>query len=157
MVLGFNVGGILCSPVPRKTFNYAKTDTDILLGDLRDADWEREGRNLTVEQYWTMLKGEITQAIDKAVPQQSIQDNRRKKWMDSGTLKSVRTKHKLFRRWLQSRSGEDYTAYVRSRNRASKACRKAKAKLEETVASNAKKNRRPSGHTSSLKHQQKQA
>ena len=60
--------------------------------------------------------------------------------MDGGTLTSVRTKHKRFQRWLQTRSGEDYMAYVKARNQATKACRKAKRRLEEIVATSAKKN-----------------
>ena len=124
----------------RTTLNYTKMDTNMLIWKLLDIDWEKEGRNLTVEQYWYMLKNRIKQAVEKSVPKRSAQSRRRQKWMDGGTLTSVRTKHKRFRRWLQTRSGEDHMAYVEARNQATKACRKAKRRLEETVASSAKKN-----------------
>lgn len=60
--------------------------------------------------------------------------------MDSGTLASVRKKHKLFRRWLQTHNGQDYTLYARARNQAKKACRQAQKQLEKEVAAKAKKN-----------------
>jgi hypothetical protein len=60
--------------------------------------------------------------------------------MDKGTLTSVRKKHQLFRRWLQTRDGQDYTAYIRARNKAQRDCRKAKKKLEMNIANDAKRN-----------------
>ncbi|KAK7093942.1 hypothetical protein V1264_007621 [Littorina saxatilis] len=127
-------------PTARTSFNYAKMDADVLTRELGAIDWKREGKGLKVEEYWTLLKGKISSAVEKAVPKRNTQGRRRQKWMDGGTLTSVRTKHKLFRRWLQTKSGEDYTAYVRARNRASAACRRAKKKLEKTVAKSARTN-----------------
>ncbi|XP_068214381.1 uncharacterized protein [Palaemon carinicauda] len=60
--------------------------------------------------------------------------------MDRETLESVRKKHRLFRRWQQTREKDDYTAYLKARNRASKKCKKAKRGLEARVAAEAKTN-----------------
>jgi hypothetical protein len=60
--------------------------------------------------------------------------------MDVKTLATVRKKHKLYRRWLETRAGQDYQEYAKARNKASIECRKAKIKLEETVAAQAKNN-----------------
>ena len=66
--------------------------------------------------------------------------HQRNKWMDRGTLTSVRKKHQLFRKWQQTKDDLDYTAYIRARNKAAKDCRQAKKRLEKTVAADCKKN-----------------
>ena len=87
--------------------------------------------------------------MDKAVPKKNKGGARpdTKKWMDRETLATVREKHKLFRRWQKTRGNNDYTAYIRSRNKASRECRKVKRKLEATVAADSKITPRSSGHT----------
>lgn len=56
--------------------------------------------------------------------------------MDRGTLNTVRKKHNLFRRWVQTCDGQDYHDYIRARN----FCRKAKKQRDATIAAEAKKN-----------------
>ena len=58
--------------------------------------------------------------------------------MDKGTLTSVRKKHQLFRRWLQTRDGQDYSEYKKASNQARRKCRKAKIQLEKDIAKQAK-------------------
>jgi hypothetical protein len=57
----------------RTSLNYTKMDTNMLIKELLDIDWEKEGRNLTVEQYCSMLKGRTKQAVEKSVPKRSAQ------------------------------------------------------------------------------------
>ena len=60
--------------------------------------------------------------------------------MDRDTLKTVRKKHKMYRRWIETRDGQHYQEYIKARNKATRECRKAKIRLEKTVAEQAKKN-----------------
>ena len=52
----------------------------------------------------------------------------------------MRKKHQVYRRWLHTQSGNDYVEYAKARNKASKACKKAKISMEATVAKQAKGN-----------------
>ncbi|KAL8625776.1 hypothetical protein ACOMHN_012368 [Nucella lapillus] len=45
----------------------------------------------------------------------------------------------MYRRWIETRDGQDYQTYVKARNRAARECRKAKIRLEKTVTEQAKK------------------
>jgi hypothetical protein len=99
---------------------------------------ELEGKD--VEGCWSVIKNRIQAAISKAVPKGVSRRSERKKWMDGGTLESVRKKHKLFSRWLKTRTGEDYTAYLKARNKASNACRRARRCLEKSVAEKSRNN-----------------
>ncbi|KAL8591660.1 hypothetical protein ACOMHN_056776 [Nucella lapillus] len=89
---------------------------------------------------WKVIKSKIENAVQQSVPLKSVGRARIKKWMDHKTLESVRKKHRLFRRWQQTREKGDYTAYLKARNKASRECRKAKRNLEATVAAEAKNN-----------------
>ena len=46
----------------------------------------------------------------------------------------------MYRRWIETRDGQHYQEYVKARNKAARECRKAKIRLEKTVAEQAKKN-----------------
>ncbi|KAA0201322.1 hypothetical protein HAZT_HAZT010647 [Hyalella azteca] len=54
--------------------------------------------------------------------------------MDKDTLTIVRKKHKLFRRWQETRDGQDCQAYKKERNKARKDCRNAQKQLEKKIA-----------------------
>ncbi len=60
--------------------------------------------------------------------------------MDGDTLAKVRKKHNLYRRWLQTKQGKDYSAYAKANNQAKWACRRAVKLLEQSIASKAKQN-----------------
>ncbi|XP_076453447.1 uncharacterized protein LOC143288705 [Babylonia areolata] len=108
--------------------------------ELQAVNWKEQLEQLAVEDQWAFLKNKLDQCTRKNVPITTALGSQRKKWLDGRTLTSVRTKHKLYRRWLQSRAGEDYQAYAKARNRAAKACRQAKRKLEAAIAEQAKIN-----------------
>ena len=82
----------------------------------------------------------INSAVEVAVPKTRPSRQQKKKWMDKGTLQSVRKKHQTFRRWRQTRDGQDYIAYTRARNKAQRDCREAKKRLEINIATKAKCN-----------------
>jgi hypothetical protein len=120
--------------------NYAKADYGKMRDELEAVNWKEELENQDVNSAWTVFRQHLEKTSERHVPTTRMATTQRKKWLDSGTLKTVRTKHKLYRRWLQSKAGEDYQAYVKARNKAARACRSAKRKLEATVAAQAKTN-----------------
>ncbi|KAK3748516.1 hypothetical protein RRG08_008677 [Elysia crispata] len=46
----------------------------------------------------------------------------------------------MYRRWIETRDGQHYQEYAKARNKAARECRKAKIRLEKTVAEQAKRN-----------------
>jgi hypothetical protein len=108
--------------------------------DLSKPHWEEELRDLNVNEAWSVFLDKVNTSIKKFVPTSRNSKVPRKKWLDGGTLASVRSKRKFYRRWLQTQTGLDYEAYAKARNKAAKACRTAKRKLEATVAAQAKSN-----------------
>jgi hypothetical protein len=124
----------------QKRPNFRKADYDAVRSFLAGINWESELSNLSTDQAWTYFREKIGEATRKFVPMTKTGGKGRKKWMDAKTLASVRKKHQMFRKWQESRSAKDYAEYAKASNRAKKDCRRAKVKLEETVASQAKRN-----------------
>ena len=124
---------------PRRPY-YPKADFVGIKRELAETNWEAKLQNLNINGMGNAINSKIQELVEKYVPKTGGKGKRNKPWMDRGTLASVRKKHQLFRRWLNSQDGMDYLEYVRARNDARKACRKAQRKLEETIAQQAKKN-----------------
>jgi hypothetical protein len=123
-----------------KRLNFRKTDFAALRESLASVKWQEELEGLSVEDTWHKIKEQLTKAINDSTPTTRSSGSKRKSWMTTGALASVRKKHKLFSRWQETRDGQDYLAYVKERNRARKECRNAQKKLEKKIAAESKRN-----------------
>ena len=106
--------------------NYNKADYTQMRTFLEEIDWEEELKEKTLHQSWQIFTNKINEAKTLFVPQTKLGKTQRKKWLDGDTLKAVRKKHQMYRRWLHTQSGNDYVEYAKARNKAAKACKKAK-------------------------------
>ena len=61
-------------------------------------------------------------------------------WTNEAALLKVKKKHQAFRRYMETRDGQDYLLYARARNQAKQACRIAVKEHEKNIARNAKTN-----------------
>ena len=120
--------------------NFSKTDFSKLRKKLSEADWDMELSGKTVNEAWLHFKDRLHEAVTKSTPMSRSSGRRGKSWMDRETLNSVRKKHQLFRIWQQTRNEEDYTRYIKTRNKARKMCRLAQKRQEKEVATDAKQN-----------------
>ena len=121
-------------------FCYSRTDESVLKDILQNVKWEKELKDLSANLAWEKIKEKIYEAIGASTPMARPSGRQRKPWMNRETLASVRKKHQLFRRWLATRNAQDYANYLKARNEARKACRKAQKNMEMKLASEAKTN-----------------
>ena len=120
--------------------NFHKADFNKIREDLQAVDWNKELGEKPIEDMWKTFHCKLEKITVASTPRTTKGRHQRNKWMDRGTLTSVRKKHQLFRKWQQTKDDLDYTAYIRARNKAAKDCRQAKKRLEKTVAADCKKN-----------------
>ncbi|KAA0186305.1 hypothetical protein HAZT_HAZT005123 [Hyalella azteca] len=109
----------VCEDPPRlNRRNFRKMDSAVLRGALAGINWQDELSGLEVDETWTKIKNKITEAIEASTPMSRTSGRKGKTWMDKDTLTIVRKKHKLFRRWQETRDGQDYQAYkkIKSEN-----------------------------------------
>uniref|UniRef100_A0A0L8H735 Endonuclease/exonuclease/phosphatase domain-containing protein n=1 Tax=Octopus bimaculoides TaxID=37653 RepID=A0A0L8H735_OCTBM len=124
----------------KEYFNFTKANIEEMRKDLENIRWVDELKCLSGKEAWEKLRKELDRVTEKYVPKMGGSRARRNKWFHRDTLRTVWQKHKLYRRWLQTKNEQNYQAYIRNRNKTTKACRKAKKKLEEMVATQAKTN-----------------
>ena len=132
-------------PLPRKQerYNYSKANFDQIRKHLSEIDWKKELENKNTKQQWQTFLGIVEETKVKYVPKSKGGAPPRKPWLDKDTLELVRQKHRLYRRWLRRREKEDYTNYLKARNKAKRACKKAKSSYERKIAEQAKENNKP--------------
>lgn len=124
----------------QQRFNYYKANYADMRTFFGAINWENELQGKQVNEAWDTFIARVEEAKHKFVPKTKLGGDKRKKWLDKETLATVRSKHKLYRRWLETRDDQDHQAYVKMRNKVTRKCRKAKIKLEATVAKQAASN-----------------
>lgn len=124
----------------KKVYKYNKANYEEMRKDIRNIRWEDQ--ITTLEEGWKLIKQSINEAIDKHVPTQIIDPTKRRRplWMSLNCLSKVRKKHAAWKRYLETKSGEDYLKYTRARNQSRTATRKAQRDHESSLAKEVKKN-----------------
>ena len=69
---------------------------------MEETDWDKELTGLDTNGIWLKIKERINLCVDEYVPIRQV-NQRNKKWMDKGTLETVRKKHRLWRLWNRTR------------------------------------------------------
>ena len=111
--------------------------------ELSDHNWE--GYNaLTVEDKWNYLKTTISKLMENYIPTTTSnvkKDNRKRPhWMNSKALRKIKKKYNLYKRFLNTKSGQDYQRYIEARNECKRVVKRAKKNHEKKVAENSKSN-----------------
>ena len=128
----------------RKTiYNYKKADYEGMKNYINKVKWK--DRINEVEEGWNLIKNTIQDAMEKHVPKTVINPNKRRRplWMNTTSLVKVRRKHAAWKRYLETKSGEDYLKYTRARNQSRTETRKAQRDYESKLAKDIKKNNKP--------------
>ena len=104
-------------------------------------DWDELLSNQNTEQKWQTIKEKITTGCDLYVPKKAVNPvNPRPMWMNKGTLRSIRKKHKAWAKIVGSPTAENYILYKKARNQARWETRKAVKNYEKEIAANMKNN-----------------
>ena len=124
----------------KKTFyNYNKANYEGMKSDIKKVNWKDSIKE--IEEGWKIIESTIHKAIEKHVPKSVINTNKRRPlWMNPTCLSKVRKKHSAWKRYLETKSGEDYLKYTRARNQSRNATRKAQKEFESKLAKDVKRN-----------------
>ena len=94
--------------------------------------WDELLRNQNTEQKWQTIKEKITTGCDLYVPMKAVNPvNPRPMWMNKGTLRSIRKKHKAWAKIVGSPTAENYILYKKARNQARWETRKSSEELRK--------------------------
>ena len=103
-------------------------------------NWE-ELNAMEVEEGWIKIKNKILNGVDLFIPKVKIKSKKTKPpWMNIEVRKSIKTKHKLFKRYLESNNSFHYKKYIEKRNEISKKIKYLKKGHERKIADECKQN-----------------
>ncbi|CAH8482760.1 unnamed protein product [Dicrocoelium dendriticum] len=121
--------------IPRR--NIWKANWDRLMSTAEHMDWSLP-LNDGVEVCWEVLKQNLVQLLDQFAPLTPIKCWKRPPWMDSEYVVMSRRRAKLWKRFKQTHSAEDYTAYKTQRNCCNSVKLQKRAAYETRLSANAK-------------------
>lgn len=121
---------------------YYKGDYEKMSQMLMGIDWENELNGKTVEEMWNKYKKIMYELYHQCIPVRAKRKKMTSKppWMNVKASRAVRRKFFAFRRWQESKSSQMYNEYIKERNKATKAYKKAKKEFEGKIAKEAGKN-----------------
>ena len=122
----------------RETFQYHKGNYDALSEEL-NIDWHKLLQGKPVAECWDIFKKKIQEAVRRNIPVSRSSGLRHKPtWMTREIRRKIRRKEKLWKRYLDTKQGQDYLLYAQTKNQLKRMGRKAKKNLEKQVAKQAK-------------------
>ncbi|MCP3849730.1 MAG: hypothetical protein GY694_05770, partial [Gammaproteobacteria bacterium] len=121
-------------------FNYTIGNYDAFRCWLSPTDWSVI-INMTVEEGWSYIKSIIDEGKELFIPKTSCkQKSRKPKWMNPTVCKSIKKKHLLFKRFLNSNNSYIYKQYIEARNEAARVVKNAKRNHQSNIARECKSN-----------------
>ena len=96
---------------------------------------------MNVEDMWTFIKNNVQQAMTLYIPKTcKSKKSLNEKCFTSNIFKSVKKKHHLYKKYLNTRNGIDYMRYVRMRNQVCNKIKRTKKTYEGRIAKDCTKN-----------------
>ena len=129
------------TPTNKKTEKlcYFKGNYNAINNFLDEEDWDTDLMHGSVEEAWDRFADKLSIVIKENVPvRKSSTRNFNTPWMDQDTLKAVKTKRKLWKRYKYCRNPQNKDLYDEAKQIASEKVRLAKRKYEKSIAVNSK-------------------
>ena len=123
-------------------YKYDKGDYKKMRNILNNVKWEEELQDKSATESMDIFEKIYHSAVKDCIPTIEVLSNDRRKpiWMNRHALRKVRKKYSSWIRYLNTKQGEDYDKYVRSRNDATHAVKVARKDYEKEVAKECRKN-----------------
>ncbi|KAK3882038.1 hypothetical protein Pcinc_013562 [Petrolisthes cinctipes] len=131
-------------PMNKTTPNYNRGDYESLRNAL-DIEWKRELAGLTAQEMTNIIEKNITDAVEKHIPTRKHQTTsgdytRKPLWMTRTAYQKTKRKRNLWIRYLNTKDNSDYQQYIKARNEATHANRRARRDFESKIAQESRHN-----------------
>lgn len=127
----------------KTSYSYDKGNYD-RMREMLSINWDDTLRGLStqaaMDKVEMIYKESVEQCVPKTKKPNSTSFKPKPLWMNSNAIRKCRKKHSAWIRYLNTKSGADYTSYVRERNAANKEVRKSRRDFEKNVAKECKSN-----------------
>ena len=118
--------------------NFYKGNYQVIRDALKSTDWSSVV-NESVEVFWNNFHNTLSDVIDEHVPKSKPGNRAKKKpWLNRDAILAVESKKRAWKKYKNCKSVQNYQKYAEIRNKATNACRNAKAFYEKELAVNIK-------------------
>ena len=122
-------------------YNYHKANYSAMKRKLNASDWKELFHGKDVNLSWKTFLKLLNDVILKYIPRFTFNNKRKKSiWMNSQTFWKVQLKNRAYHQYLRATDHNDYNIYVKYRNQAKRACRKAVSDYEHSLSKAVKSN-----------------
>ena len=122
-----------------KKLAYFKGDYNTMNDKLKEIDWEDLFLDGNVDDLWSRFADILLNLSRKHIPEsKSKPKDFNTPWMDVNTLKSVRRKNTLLKKYKYCKNLESWGKYIEAGNESANLVKKAKFIYEKNIASKAK-------------------
>ena len=141
LVFDLNINVEETAQINTYRFNLAKGNYENMRKMMRKIKWEPI-QDLDLDEMWREVSEGVKKAMETCIPKSKICTNKRIQptWMSKKALRKIKKKHKLFKRFLRTKTGLAYKKYINMRNKCKKEIKKAKKRHEKRVADESKSN-----------------
>ena len=124
-----------------KKLCYNKGDYETMNAQMRKTDWNTIFSGNNVEQNWKIFKNTLCQTIDQHIPTRMVNDeSKHRNPVTKEELEQIRKKHRLWEKFITSRTNSDHRSYTKSRNKVRRMTRNNEREKERDLAKNVKLN-----------------
>ena len=121
-----------------KKLNFFKADYISICSHIRKIDWSPLLKSSDIDYAWNYFISKIYPLIDKFVPLHC--DSKHQINLSSSEILLIKSKHRLWTRYMENQTPENRLKYTRARNKVKNLARRKRNDFENSLACNSKKN-----------------
>lgn len=125
-------------------FDFWKGDYGEMKRDLQEIDWEKELERKGTNEAWTFFRGKLSATVEAHVPKKrehAVEGTRNKKdWMSKSTVKEIKRRNALWRKYRKYSSEMNYKAYKTVRNRVNSMVKEDKIRHQRKLVGQFRRN-----------------
>ena len=122
---------------------YDRGDYTSLVASVDRCDWDEVLGTGNVNTQWTRLKRYLKKVENEFIPHKLVGHATERKGkipLDKSSIRKIKKKHTLWKRFMETNDGKRYTEYCRARNQVRALTRKLQKQFEVNLAHDAKTN-----------------
>ena len=127
----------------RMKYYYDKGDYEAMRRKCNSINWDEVLSGDSIDEQWKGLKDTIKMLEEEFIPHRMVGSCNRHKGkipLDEASVRKIKKKHTLWKRYMETKDGMYYTEFCKARNQVRKMTRKLQKQFEMKLAAEAKSN-----------------
>lgn len=115
--------------------NFHKANKDNIKDDLADINWKLI-TDMSVNESCGFLVKSVSEIMDKHVPLKWQSNRRKKKWIDTKCIASIKKKFSAWKQYIKYKTHSNYRKHCAARNACTRTTRNARRNFERNITEN---------------------